>query len=229
MACLYALTMRGSELDLYLSLGYFRMHQDIFTCRYLIYDNTILPVHWLRFDLANVEFGSKQRALLRRNAPFSVVAKPFALTNEVRALYNRYRNAVDFEAPESVEFWLMSGSPYNAFDTYSVEVRDGDHLIAVGIFDHGAESIAGIMNFYDPEYRRHSLGKFLMLQKIIYARQQQKLYYYPGYLVSNYPKFDYKLFPCEEATEVFDDNTGQWLPFSWETVNALAADILDDR
>lgn len=221
--------MRGSELDLYLSLGYFRMHQDVFTCRYLIYDHTILPVHWLRFDLANIEFKSKQRALLRRNAAFSVVAQPFAITPEMQSLFNRYRNAVDFEAPESVEFWLMGGGTYNAFDTYAIEVRDGDRLIAVGIFDHGTESIAGIMNFYDPDYRKHSLGKFLMLQKIIYARQQHKLYYYPGYLVSNYPKFDYKLFPGEEATEVFDDNTGQWLSFSWETVNMLAADILDDQ
>lgn len=220
--------MKESELDFYLSLGYFRMHQDVFTCRYLVHDNTILPVHWLRVDLKNVVYQSKQRALLRRNEKFTTITKPFVLTDEIRALFAVYRNAVDFEAPESVEAWLLNGATYNLFDTYSVEIRDQNRLIAVGIFDNGAETIAGIINFYDPEYRKHSLGKYLMMQKIDHARLQNKLYYYPGYLVSNYPKFDYKLFPCEAATEVYDDTTGQWLPFSWETVNTLANDILDE-
>lgn len=220
--------MKESELDFYLSLGYFRMHQDVFTCRYLVHDNTIFPVHWLRIDLKNVAYQSKQRALLRRNEKFTTIIKPFVLTQEIRALFAVYRNAVDFEAPESVESWLLNGATYNLFDTYSVEIRDQNRLIAVGVFDNGAETIAGIMNFYDPEYRKYSLGKYLMMQKINHARLQKKLYYYPGYLVSNYPKFDYKLFPCEAATEVYDDNTGQWLPFSWETVNALANDILDE-
>ncbi|RRB02475.1 GNAT family N-acetyltransferase [Larkinella rosea] len=220
--------MRESELDFYLSLGYFRMHQDVFTCRYLVHDNTIFPVHWLRIDLKHVDYQAKQRALLRRNEKFTTITKPFVLTDEIRALFAVYRNAVDFEAPDSIEAWLLNGATYNRFDTYSVEVRDQNRLIAVGIFDNGSETIAGIMNFYDPEYRKYSLGKYLMMQKINHARQGHKLYYYPGYLVSNYPKFDYKLFPCEAATEVYDDTTGQWLPFSWETVNALAADILDE-
>ncbi|GAA4419620.1 hypothetical protein GCM10023187_54100 [Nibrella viscosa] len=220
--------MTGSDLDLWLSMGYFRMHQEVFTCRYLIVNDTLCPVHWLRLFLPVVRFEAKQNSLLRRNAQFSVTVTPFVLTTEVEALFVRYRSMVDFDAPASVEFWLQNGSRYNAFDTYAVEVRDGERLIAVGIFDDGFDSIAGIMNVYDPDYRKYSLGKYLMLAKINYARQQQKLYYYPGYLVSNYPKFDYKLFPCAAATEVYDDNSGLWLPFSWETVNALAADMLDE-
>lgn len=220
--------MTGSELDLWLSMGYFRMHQEIFTCRYLVANDTICPVHWLRFNLPDVVYGPKQRSLLNRNARFWVEVKPFALTDEVEELFARYRSAVDFDAPVSVEFWLLNGYIYNSFETYTVEVRDNGKLIAVGIFDNGHESIAGIMNFYDPAYRKYSLGKYLMLLKLNYARQQHKLFYYPGYLVSNYPKFDYKLFPCEAATEVFDDMSGLWLPFSWATVNGLAAAMLDE-
>ena len=220
--------MKGNKLDMCLDMGYFRMHQDIFTCRYLVVNDAICPVHWLRIVLPNVEYKARQRSLLRSNAQFQVTVKPFVLTDEAETLYARYKSAVDFDAPESVEFWLMNGSTINIFDTYAVEVRDGNRLIAVGIFDNGTHSIAGIMNFYDPAYRKHSLGKYLMLQKIDYARHQQKRYYYPGYMVSNYPKFDYKLFPCEAATEVFDDTTGEWLPFSWATVNALATDMLNE-
>ena len=84
------------------------------------------------------------------------------------------------------------------------------------------------MNFYDPNYRKYSLGKYLMLLKINYAQQQQYDYYYPGYVVSYYPKFDYKLFAAESATEVFDAINDRWLPFSWETVRELAEELMRD-
>ncbi|MCK8493629.1 arginine-tRNA-protein transferase [Spirosoma sp. RP8] len=210
--------MKGSKLDFCLSKGYFRMQQDLFTCRYVFFDDTFYSVHWLRLVLPNVQFGTKQRRLLRINESYSVSVKPFSLTQELEGLYSLYRQSIDFDAPESVESCLLAGATYNLFDTNVVEVRDKGMLIAAGIFDAGLESIAGIMNFYHPAYRKQSLGKFLMLQKINHARLNHKIYYYPGYLVNNYPKFDYKLFACESATEVFDDGSGQWLPFSWETI-----------
>ncbi|QKZ11260.1 arginine-tRNA-protein transferase [Spirosoma sp. KUDC1026] len=211
--------MSGYELDFFLSLGYFRMQQEVFTCRYLILENNLHPVYWLRLDLAVVTFGPKQSRLLRINDQFLVTVVPFTLTDELEDLYAIYRSSIDFDAPESVQSCLLGNSTGNVFDTSVVEVRDNGQLIAAGIFDNGACSIAGIMNFYHPDYRKQSLGKFLMLQKINYARQQRKTYYYPGYIVGNYPKFDYKLFACQSATEVLDENSGTWLPFSWDWIN----------
>lgn len=216
--------MKGSALDLCLSKGYFRMQQDIFTCRYVVFDDMLCVVHWLRIRLAKVVYGTKQLRLLRINEKFSVVIKPFVLSEEMEDLYGVYRASINFDAPNSVEDCLLNGAAHNAFDTYAIEVRDDNRLIAVGIFDNGSRSIAGIMNFYHPAYRRQSLGKYLMLLKINYAQLQQKTYYYPGYIVSNYPKFDYKLFACEAATEVFDSFYDNWLPFSWETTSMLAND-----
>ena len=215
--------MKGRDLDLFLSIGYFRMQQEIFTCHYLIKDDTRCPVHWLRIVLADVRYGPKQVRLFRINEKFSVAIKPLVLSHELETLYALYKTSVDFDAPYSVEAWLLNGATYTAFDTHVIEIRDQNTLIAVGIFDQGDRSLAGIMNFYHPDYRRHSLGKYLMLLKINHAQRQQSDFYYPGYIVSNYPKFDYKLFPCEAATEVFDERRGQWLPFSWDIVNILAA------
>jgi leucyl-tRNA---protein transferase len=220
--------MRGKDLDLYLAEGYFRMQQDLFTCRYVFFENSLCQVHWLRIVLAKVQYGKTQLRLLRSNEKFAVSVKRLQLTSEMEALYAKYKTGIDFDAPESVEACLFNGATYNVFDTYVVEVRDGSKLIAAGVFDNGLISIAGIMNFYDPDYRKQSLGKFLMLQKMNFAQQQGKEYYYPGYLASDYPKFNYKLFPCVEATEVYDDNTGVWYPFSWETVAALTSDITDE-
>lgn len=199
------------------------MQQQIFTCRYVHFDEVRYPVHWLRIVLSAVRFGPKQNRLLRINSQFAVTVKPLVLTNELEALYDVYWNSLDFDAPYSVESCLLDGSARTIFDTYVVEVRDGNKLIAAGIFDNGARSIAGIMNFYHPAYHRQSLGKYLMLQKILFAQRQQKDYYYPGYLVGNYPKFDYKLFACQAATELYDAHNGHWLPFSWETAKALEA------
>lgn len=221
--------MKGSELDFFLSIGYFRMQQEIFTCQYVVFNYELYTAHWLRIVLSKVTFGAKQARLLRTNdEKFSVLIRPFVLTEEIELLYAEYRNSLNFDAPESVRACLLGGAAYTEFDTYIVEIRDGTTLIAGGIFDNGEQSIAGIMNFYHPNYRRYSLGKYLMLHKLNYARTQQKKYYYPGYLVRNYPKFDYKLFACEAATEVFDEIQDSWLPFSWDTVHALASRFEQD-
>jgi leucyl-tRNA---protein transferase len=218
--------IQGDVLDFYLSQGYYRMHQNLFTCQFLPLEGSIYTVHWLRLVLADVTFGPTQRRLLRQNERFGIVLRQFRLTPEYEELYARYRASIDFDAPETIESFTLAGASHNAFPSAVIELRDGPKLIAVGIFDLGDHSLAGIMNFYDPAYRKHSLGKYLMLLKINYARQQGKTHYYPGYVVHRYPKFDYKLFACPAATEVFDSVRGQWLPFSWDAVNAHAAELL---
>ncbi|MBN8820810.1 MULTISPECIES: arginine-tRNA-protein transferase [unclassified Spirosoma] len=216
--------MKGSKLDLCLNMGYFRMQQDIFTCQYILFENKLCPVYWLRIVLADVTYGTKQLRLLRSNDQFTVAVKPFVLSEELENLYALYRSAINFDAPDSVESCLLDGAIDSVFDTYVVEVRDQGQLIAAGIFDDGFQSIAGIMNFYHPAYRKHSLGKFLMLQKINHARRQRKIYYYPGYIAYNYTKFDYKIFPCEAATELLDTHNGLWVPFSWDLLKTLSED-----
>ena len=224
----YSPVIRGEALDSYLSQGYYRMQQDLFTCNFLPMEEGLFTAHWLRLTLADVTYGPAQRRLLRLNAQFLAAIRPFRLTAELEELYARYRASITFDAPESVESFLLGGATHNLFNTAVLELRDGERLVAAGIFDRGARSLAGIMNFYDPAYHRHSLGKYLMLLKIEHARQQQLDYYYPGYVVHNFPKFDYKLFPCPAATEVFDCFSREWRPFSWATVAAQAARLLQD-
>ena len=218
----------GEMLDYYLSQGYYRMNQDLFTTRFLPREGNLHTVHWLRLVLPLVQYGPKQRQLLRHNAQFVVTVNSLRISDEYEALYARYHAALDFDTAESLEALLLAGATHSVFTTYAVEVRDGEQLIAVGVFDRGAASIAGIVNFYDPAYHKHSLGKYLLLQKLEYARSQGLAYYYPGYLVHSYPKFDYKLFACEAATEVYDCLGGRWHPFAWEEVNRESAALLAD-
>ena len=219
----------GDFLDYYLSQGYYRMGQNLFTCQFLPLDTGLYTTHWLRLAVARAAYGPKQRRLFRLNERFGVATRLFRLTPEYEELYARYYAAIDFEANASLADLLLDGNTHSVFDTSVIEVRDGERLIAAGIFDRGTDSIAGIVNFYDPAYHRHSLGKYLLLLKLEHARRYELAYYYPGYLVHNYPKFDYKLFACPAATEVFHARTHQWRPFSWEEVNRQAAELLSDE
>jgi arginyl-tRNA--protein-N-Asp/Glu arginylyltransferase len=216
----------GIVLDYYLSQGYYRMRQDLFTCQFLPHDGELYTVHWLRLVLRLVQYGSKQRHLLRQNAAFEVTVRPFRITAEYEALYTLYLQVITFDTSQTLAELLLDETPQSVFNTQIIEVRDGDLLIAAGIFDQGIDSIAGIVNFYHPAYHKHSLGKYLMLLKMAHAAQEQKTYYYPGYVVHGYPKFDYKLFACPAATEVYDCRSGQWQLFSWEEVAAQSAALL---
>jgi arginyl-tRNA--protein-N-Asp/Glu arginylyltransferase len=220
--------IRGEALDFYLSQGYYRMQQNLFTCQFVPFDDRIYSVHWLRLVLARVEWGPEQRRLMRRNAPLAATIRPFSLRPEYEELYARYRQSIAFDAAPTVDEVLLGGATHNVFNTYAIELHDGNQLVAVGIFDQGHDSLAGILNFYDPAYRQSSLGKYLLLLKAEHARRLQLSYYYPGYLVHDYPKFDYKLFPSTAATEVFDSINGQWQPFAWDMVATHSAELLAD-
>ena len=80
-------------------------------------------------------------------------------------------------------------------------------------FDVGEKCIAGILNFYNPAYIKYSLGKYLMLKKLDFARDNNFDFYYTGYISTETNKFDYKIFPDENAMQVFLPVQKQWLPY----------------
>ncbi len=59
-----------------------------------------------------------------------------------------------------------------------IEIRDGNKLIAAGFFDLGEISVAGILNFYHPDYKSKSLGIYLLLLEIDHAKKQGKEWFY---------------------------------------------------
>ncbi|MEI9808279.1 MAG: arginine-tRNA-protein transferase [Bacteroidota bacterium] len=221
--------MPGPQLDEYLAQGWFRMGQSIFTTDFIPVNMTVHPVFWLRFVLPKVQYKKKQQRLLLANKNLAVVIKPFLLSEEVEDLYAIYRATVDFDAPPTVESFLLDGAINSIYDTQLIEIRDAGRLIAAGIFDNGSTAIAGIMNFYDPAYKAKSLGKYLMLLKINYAIESGKQYYYPGYIAGGFAKFDYKLFPGEAAAEIYDANKAEWIPVAGVTLpGGIGIDMIDD-
>lgn len=206
---------RGSDLDKFLCAGWYRSRDAIFTTNYVQREGTSASyVAWIRYDLQGIRWSKAALRIARRNRQFGIEVVPGNISREASALYHRYCEHVNHQRDSSLYDSLHSyRPPLDVFDTEVVEIRDGDDLIGVGYFDRGANSTAAINNFYAPEYRPLSVGKYLMLLQMLHTRNAGGRYYYPGYIVEQWPSFDYKLFASPEAIQVYSFQKKRWLPY----------------
>ena len=206
---------KADIIDKLLAAGYYRMQHLMFTCNdtALAEDGPFIPVFWLRTLVSQCRFQKTANTILRRCAGFSVSFQPAYVDDEVEMLYSLYKSWVPFSVSSTCADYLHQQLVPQPFDSMMVQVRDKGQLIALGYFDNGAQSIAGIMNIYHPQYHNYSLGKFLMLQKIQYARSQNKMFYYTGYISTGSTRFDYKTFPDPAAVEVLLPDKQEWVPY----------------
>ena len=207
-------SLKGEQLDEYLERGWFRMGQSIFTTNFLKFSGLIYSVIWLRIDLLNFKPSKTQLKFQKLNANFRVEIKSsIALTPEHLILFNKYKNHVPFDAAPSLTYLLFDDKFNNVFDSYEVNIYDKQKLIACGIFDVGNDASTGITCFYDPDYQKYSLGKYLMFLKMEFSKNQGMSYFYPGYFAPNYPMFDYKLDLAKPYLEFLDLPTNLWKSF----------------
>ncbi len=221
----------GQLLDQYLAKGWYRMGQIIFTTDYLYKEEQWFRVFWLRYRMDLFRFSKKQEKLLRLPAGFTVSTSPLNITDELESLYQLYRTEIDFEISPSLRenlfsLCFISSENAPAFDSWVIEIRDQGKLIAAGIYDAGEKSMMGIINIYDPAYKKYSPGKRLILLKLKASLEQELNYYYPGYIVMNYPKFDYKLEAGEAICEIYDTVKDSWVAYSPENMRKAEAPAL---
>jgi leucyl-tRNA---protein transferase len=208
--------LNGPALDDYLAEGWFRMGCLMFTTDVVQNDTGVNKVHWLRYLVDTWQLNSSHKKLLAKNKKFKIVIDQLQITDALNNLYTTYKNSLPFSISNSLLENLFDGANYNAqlfiYDTKAVYVYDDDLLIAVGVFDEGDRTIAGIINFWHPAYKAYSLGKLLMLLKINHLKQQSKTFYYPGYVVEDTPKFDYKFFLGKQHAELWHFENKVWYP-----------------
>lgn len=208
----FPLSLSGEELDRYLSEGWFRMGQSIFVTNFLNFKQQFYSAVWLRLRLAACYNDRNEEKLAKLNSRFVVTIQKASIDQEKEDLFTRYRKSVSFEPSTSLQALLFGRVTYNIYDTLEVTVKENGKLIACGFFDRGKKSTAGISSFYDPEYKKYSLGKFLIYQKIAYSRDAGYTYFYPGYFVPGYHPFDYKLKIHPSSQEFFDLESSRWHP-----------------
>ena len=205
----------GRVLDNYLAEGYYRMQHLLFTTHQtqLGIETDEVPVFWLRIPVKNIIENKTAFAIRKKCAAFNFSFNEGFVKQEIDDLYSSYLNSVDFEAAHTCSNYLHDMHIPNPFNSQFVQIRDGKSLVAIGFFDVGLNSMAGILNFYHPDYKKYSLGKYLMLKKMDYALANKIDYYYTGYISPDTNKFDYKIFPDKKAVEVFLPVEKQWVPY----------------
>jgi leucyl-tRNA---protein transferase len=208
-------SLSGTELDLYLSLGWYRMRQSIFTSSHVELGG-IYRVHWLRYGIANLKDRISHKRIRNRNRYFRFTIEDYvSIGAEYAALHAQYRATIDFDGAWSIEECLFGAkqTDVNIFNSKVISVFDDTKLIAAGYFDVGAKTAASILHFYDPAYGKYSLGKYLILLTLDYLKSRHYEFYYPGYVVEGLNKMNYKLFLGKENAEYFDPETISWKPF----------------
>ncbi|QNA44271.1 GNAT family N-acetyltransferase [Lacibacter sediminis] len=200
-------------LDAYLSKGWYRIHQMLITTDLIAKEEEFFAVFWLRYRLADYQHSRKSKKLLRACEQFSSSIEPLQFTDELEELFTQYREQLDFDMSDSARAYLLGEKTENVFPSQLLMIRDNGKLIAAGCYDEAATSLTGILSIYDPAYKKYSLGKVLLLLKLEEAMRLQKTWFYPGYISLHTAKFDYKLFPDLEATEVYNRLTDAWQPY----------------
>ena len=204
--------IKSETLDRFLSVGWYRMHHTMFTTNFIDVKDPSTRVYWLRYRVKNIRV-ARHKQLLKRNTSFTAVYRGLVITDELNELYTSYYNSIDHNCSEDLQ-GILGKQVKSAFESYLIEVRHEGKLVAAGIFDKGKNSIAGIVNFYHPDYKKYSLGKYLMLLKLQYCRDNKFEWYYPGYFGPALPKFEYKLFMDKDATEVYLPEEKKWIQFA---------------
>jgi arginine-tRNA-protein transferase len=209
-------SLAGEELDDHLARGWYRMQQDIFTTNE-VYDEDsgyFHPVWWLRFRIEDLRSHASHQRMRKRNSRFRSEFLPkYIPPREHEVLYYIYRHFLPFSGYPSVQDALFDEAGENVYDTNAIALYDGDTLIAVGIFDIGKKSGSSILHFYHPAYAKYSLGKYLILLTLDHLKSIGCSWYYPGYVVSGRPRFDYKLFLGLESALYFEPQEADWKPF----------------
>ena len=208
-----------AELDYYLSTGWFRLRfgNHMFTHTKAPFENKHFPIKWLRYklDASFLSKSIKKNNRFNQCKKFTPLLSDFKYENEkdeIEPLYTKYRSNIDFDAYTSVYSAVHHANAASSiFNTKIIKLYDHDKLIGVAIFDIGEKSGAGILYFYNHDYARYGIGKYLVLLILEYLVTHDYFYFYSGSIFIGHPKLDYKLSVEKSGIEYYDPKLDQWL------------------
>lgn len=224
----YPESLNPDELDTYLAKGWYRMGQSIFTTHFLCFEQRFYSAIWIRQDLQGFTFGKRSRKLMRaNNSRFRTVVRQGKIDLDKERLYQRYRRDFSGVLAPTLKDSLLDGEENNIYNTFEVCIFEGERLIGFSFFDLGTTSAASILGVYDPAYKPYSLGYYSMLLEMEYCLKIGLRYYYPGYVVPGYSRFEYKLRIGQ--VDFFHMGKETWVPFMDLTQEEIPIEKMRNR
>jgi leucyl-tRNA---protein transferase len=166
----------------------------------------------LRLDVAAFRPDATQRRIERRGDQLITVSidKPGIDRSRLR-LFNLHRDGRGLAAGDGP----LDERAYADFltdtccQTLEFSYWHEDRLVAVAIADAGLESLSAVYCYYDPGFRRLSLGTYSILREVQYCRETARRYLYLGFYIAESPHMSYKA-RFRPHQRLID---GRWTPF----------------
>jgi leucyl-tRNA---protein transferase len=169
----------------------------------------IIHVLPLRYRLKNFDMSKSQRKIWRQNQDLTFRIIPLSITDEIHALVAQHTARFKSRIPTSI-YDFVSPVPRSPFQSYQMEIRKADKLIAITFIDLTRHTLSSTYAAFDLEESKRSLGNFTMLLEIELAIEMKKTYHYPGYAYREPSSMDYK--KRFTGVEYFDWWNEWWLP-----------------
>ena len=202
-----------AQIDTLLKGG-FRRSQNIAYMPYCDSCSACVPVR-----IVVAEFNQRRsfKRIMRSNLDLDAKRQPAVPTSEQYALFRFYIDSRHHDGGmadmSSLDYALMVED--SLVETFLSEYRvaapgDGDKpaaLAGVALCDRLSDGISMVYSFFDSNLSQRSLGTYIILEHIEYARRLGLPYVYLGYWINGSRKMDYKIRfqPQEHLT------TGGWI------------------
>jgi len=134
-----------------------------------------------------------QKRLLKKNKGFFMTINDSFQENYF-PLFERYINTLhnDGSMYPASEEQFYSFLRCSVSSQLFVEIWHEDSLVSVAVTDSLADSLSAVYTFYEPSYRKHSMGMYSIMQQIELCRKLAKPYLYLGYQIDDCQKMNYK-------------------------------------
>ncbi len=202
-------SLSPARLDRYLASGWFRSSNGLFRNKLLCLEGKLCQVVNIRMRLEDFQPGKSQRRLLRKSRSLKVEVGPLEICNGMENLYQYTRKRFKGFIFPNLQAFLYDFHNRRVFKSMHVKVYEGKQLIAASIFDCGKDSVMSVLGIYHPAYKHLSPGILTMLQEVLWAEEQGKKFYYPGYVLKESDSFDYKL---SLGTFEYLSDKNRWTP-----------------
>ncbi|PJZ50073.1 arginyltransferase [Leptospira saintgironsiae] len=170
--------------------------------------------HCLSYRVLLPEFfpSSNHRRLIKKNQDLIVKISPPVIDDDKKNLYVKYQKSrhegsygeSESEILETMKFQMYEGSENSG----ELLLYKNDALLGWILLDLGLETVSAVYSVFDPEESKRSLGNFLILSSILWAKENGFKEFQLGLFLPGHPKMDYK--KNWKPAEILDRAKGIW-------------------
>ena len=150
---------------------------------------------WCNMKNVSINFTgiNKKKRNIKKNSHFRIEISQ----QKKEIYYPLYENYINTLHQDGTMF-PATIDQYNSFigsnitEQLYLEIWHNDQLISVAVTDMLKDALSAVYTFYHPNYNRHGLGVFSILNQLSLAKEMKKEFLYLGYQIDACKKMNYK-------------------------------------